>query len=89
MHETAVMKDLMSSIKKLMGENLLVSVKSVKVRIGALSPFSAEHFREYFYEAAAGSPVEQARLIVEASDDIAAADAQAVILDEIEGECAN
>ncbi|HET9240120.1 MAG TPA: hydrogenase/urease maturation nickel metallochaperone HypA [Oligoflexus sp.] len=88
MHESGVMKDMMASIQKLRADNRLMKVTRITVRIGALSPFSVDHFREHFFEAAAGSPIEQATLVVETSDDIGADDAQSIVLEEIEGECA-
>lgn len=88
MHESGVITDIMASIQKLRADNRLINVTRIKIRIGALSLFSEDHFREHFFEAAAGSPIEQAALIVETSDDIGADDAQSIVLEEIEGECA-
>jgi hydrogenase nickel incorporation protein HypA/HybF len=89
MHESGVIKDMMTAIQKLMTENRLSNVTRIKVRIGALSPFSADHFCEHFDEAAAGTPLEQAALVVETADDIGADDALSIVLEEIEGECAD
>lgn len=89
MHESGVIKEMMAAIKKFMVENKLTSVKRIKVRIGALSSFSPDHFREHFDEAVAGSPIEQAALILETADDIGADDALSIVLEEIEGECAD
>jgi hydrogenase nickel incorporation protein HypA/HybF len=86
MHESAVMKDLLASIHKLIREHQLVQVNLVRIKLGALTLFSEDHFREHFHEAAAGGPIERARLVIETSDDIGAADAQSIVLDTIEGE---
>jgi hydrogenase nickel incorporation protein HypA/HybF len=80
---------MMASIQKIMADNSFVSVRRIKVKIGALSPFSADHFREHFDEAVAGSPIEQAVLVVETADDIGADDALSIVVEEIEGECAD
>jgi hydrogenase nickel incorporation protein HypA/HybF len=88
MHESGLMKDMMASIQKIISENRLVTVTRIKIRIGALSPFSADHFREHYDEAVAGSPIEHAALILETADDIGADDALSIVLEEIEGECA-
>jgi hydrogenase nickel incorporation protein HypA/HybF len=88
MHESGLMKDMMASIQKIMSENRLMTVTRIKIRIGALSPFSVDHFREHYDEAVAGSPIEHAELILETADDIGADDALSIVLEEIEGECA-
>lgn len=88
MHESAFMKDMLASIQKLMTANRLTTITRVRVRIGALNAISAAHFREHFDEAVLGTPIEKAKLSVETSDDIGAADAQSIVLEEIEGECA-
>lgn len=88
MHESGMMKDMMASIERIISENRLVTVTRIKIRIGALSPFSADHFREHYDEAVAGSPIEHAALFLETADDIGADDALSIVLEEIEGECA-
>lgn len=89
MHESGVIKEMMASIQKLMADNRLTKLTRIKVRIGALNPCSAEHFREHFDEAAAGTPIKQAALVVDSADDIGADDALSIVLEEIEGECAD
>jgi hydrogenase nickel incorporation protein HypA/HybF len=61
------------------------AVSSVHVRMGALCPFSEDHLREHFVQAAIGTSVEHANLVVEQAAeplDCSAldADAQHVIL---------
>ena len=88
MHEASLMKGLMAQIEKLAAENKATRVTGVKVNLGALSHFTAEHFREHFEAAALGTKAALATLDVTLSEDIQAPDAQNVILESIEFEIA-
>lgn len=89
MHEASIMKDLMGMIDRLIVDHQFTKVKKVKVKLGALSHFSPEHFQEHFYQAAAGTLAEESDLEIEQGMDRTCADAQSVVLEEIEGECAD
>lgn len=84
MHEQSLMKDLMSKIKTIAGEQSADRVAAVTVRLGALSHISADHFKEHFIEAARGTSAEGARLNVIVLEDINDPLAQEIILDSIE-----
>ena len=90
MHETGIARSLIREAEKVArryGEYAPHgwAVSSVRVRMGALCPFSEDHLREHFAQAAIGTAVEHANLVVEHSaeplDSSALdADAQHVIL---------
>ncbi|MEK9629473.1 MAG: hydrogenase maturation nickel metallochaperone HypA, partial [Nitrospinota bacterium] len=56
----------------------------IKVKLGALSHISADHFKEHFDISAKGSLAEHARLDVEVLEDINDPRAQEIILEHIE-----
>jgi hydrogenase nickel incorporation protein HypA/HybF len=59
-------------------------VTRVRVRLGALSHFTPDHFREHFADAAAGTLVEGAEVEAELASDPAAPDAQGVLVETVE-----
>ena len=83
MHEYSLLKDLMNKIQSLARENNAESVTEVKVRLGALSHISADHFREHFKEAAGGTVAENARLEIEQLTDETDPRAQNIMLESI------
>jgi hydrogenase nickel incorporation protein HypA/HybF len=58
------------------------------VRLGALSHFTPEHFREHFEDAARGTRAEGAEIQAELSVDPAEPGAQGVLLETVELELA-
>lgn len=84
MHEMSLMNNLMSQIEVLAKQNNAKTVSGVKIRLGALSHFSKEHFRQHFDIAAKGSMAEGARLDIELLRDESDPLAYDIILDEIE-----
>lgn len=83
MHEMSLMSDLMRRVESVARQNG-GRVARVKVVLGALCNCSADHFREHFVHAAAGTLAEAAALDIEVSDDPAHPHAQDVRLDSIE-----
>ncbi len=69
MHEASLMRDLMRRIDLVARQEGVARVTAVRVRLGALSHFSAAHFKEHFAAAAAGGPAAGAHLTVTASED--------------------
>jgi Zn finger protein HypA/HybF involved in hydrogenase expression len=69
MHESGLVRSLLREIESVarqddsMGSEVVV--RSVRLRMGALSPFSEGHLREHFIHEAKGTIVEGATLIVE------------------------
>jgi len=62
MHEFSLINDLMRKIDAIAREQGARRVVGVKVRVGALSHFSPDHFREHFEAAAIGTIAETAML---------------------------
>ena len=84
MHETSLMNNLMRQIKLLATENDAKRVSGIKVKLGALTHFSKDHFKEHFEIAAKGSIAEGADLEVELLSDENDPNAQDIFLDEME-----
>ena len=80
MHEMSLMNDLLKKIETIARENDVDKVMGVKVRLGALSHISADHFREHFIEGTKGTLAEGAELEVEVSEDIDDPHAQDILL---------
>ena len=55
MHEQALMRDVIGRIVDLAETEGASSVTKVSVRLGALSHFTPEHFREHYVDAARGT----------------------------------
>jgi hydrogenase nickel incorporation protein HypA/HybF len=54
------MRDLMRKIEQVAAEGGAARVTAINVRLGALSHFTPEHFREHFEDAARGTVAEGA-----------------------------
>jgi hydrogenase nickel incorporation protein HypA/HybF len=80
MHETGIVRDLVHRLEHAAREAGAVRVSGVDIWLGALSQFSAGHFREHFDEAAHGSLAEGAIVRIEASTDALHPQAQHVML---------
>lgn len=80
------MTSLLRRIEALAAEAGASRVLSVKVRLGALSHMSPDHFREHFREASSGGLAERAALDVESSADRSDPDAGGIVLQSIEVE---
>jgi hydrogenase nickel incorporation protein HypA/HybF len=89
MHERAVMQQLLGRIVELAETEHASAVTGVRVRLGALSHFTPEHFREHFEDAARGTPAEGAAVVAVQSSDPTAAEAADVVLENVELEVAN
>lgn len=84
MHEMSLINDLMRKIMRVADEHGARRVIGVKVELGALSHLSADHFREHFEEAAAGTRADGARLEVVAKTDLHDPHAQDILLKSVE-----
>ena len=86
MHEHALMVDLM---RKIEAEALAAGggrVTRIRVRLGALSHFTPEHFREHFEDASRGTLAEGAEVEAELRTDPTEPEAQGVVLESIDVE---
>ena len=71
MHERALMDDLMRKIEEVARADGAARVTRVAVRLGALSHFTPEHFREHFVDASRGTLAEGAEVDAVLDDDLA------------------
>ena len=84
MHERAVMQQLVRRVVEVADEQNAEAVTGIRVRLGALSHFTPEHFREHFVDAARGTPAEGAVVDAVVSTDTTAANADGVVLENVE-----
>ena len=86
MHEQALMKDVVRDIEEVARAGDAVRVTRVGVRLGALSHFTAEHFREHFVDASRNTIAEGAEVDAVVEEDITDPRARDVVLESIEVE---
>ena len=84
MHEKALMDDLMRKITAQAQAEGAVRVTKIRVRLGALSHFTALHFREHFEDASRGTLAEGAEVEAELRTDPTESEAQGVVLESID-----
>jgi hydrogenase nickel incorporation protein HypA/HybF len=80
------MNDVMRKIQDVALESDVERVTRVRVRLGALSHFTPEHFREHFEEASRGTIAEGAEVDAVANGDIADEHASDVVIESVEVE---
>lgn len=81
MHESSLIPDLIAKITALASENGAHKVTEIHVTIGALTGMDADHLRDHFVTAAAGTAAEGAQLHCRVSDDPLST---AIILESLE-----
>ena len=86
MHERKLMDDLMRKIEAEAHAANAQRVTRVRVRLGALSHFTEQHFHEHFEHAARGGPAAGAEVEIELGSDPTEPGAQGVVLESIEVE---
>lgn len=84
MHEKHLTEDLVRRLEALAAEEGGSQVTRIRVRLGALSHFTPEHFREHFVEAAVGTVADGAAVEAELDPDPTAPGAQGVVLETAE-----
>ena len=84
MHEFSLMADLLRKIQQLAKDAKADKVTGVKVKLGALSHITPDHFREHFEAAIVGTIAEGATLDVEQSDDQKDPNAQDILLESVD-----
>jgi hydrogenase nickel incorporation protein HypA/HybF len=85
-HEKRLMDDLIEKIEVEARAEQARRVTRVRVRLGALSHFTEEHFREHFVDAARGGISEGAEVETELRTDPTEPEAQGVVLESIDVE---
>ena len=86
MHEMSLMRSLMRQLEGLADQEGASTITAVRLRLGALSHFSPEHFREHFAQVAPGTRAAGATLEISTSDDIHDPLAQDVVIESLEVE---
>lgn len=84
MHEKAVMDDLVREIVSVARAEGAHRVTRVRVRLGVLSHFTPERFREHFEDATRGTLAEGATVEAEVAADPTEGGAQAVLLESLD-----
>ena len=84
MHERALIEDLVRKVEQIAHENDGVRVVRISVRLGALSHFTPEHFREHFADATRGTLAEGAAVDAVADEDVNDPNAAGVVLESVE-----
>ena len=86
MHERALMDDVMRKVDAVAQENGAIRVTRIGVRLGVLSHFTPEHFREHFADASRGTLAEGAAVDAVLEEDIESPRATGVVLESLEVE---
>ena len=86
MHERALMRDLLEEIERVARSERARRVLRVEVRLGALSHFTEDHFREPFEDASRGTVAENAIVVATVARDVSEPDAAGVVLESVEVE---
>jgi hydrogenase nickel incorporation protein HypA/HybF len=84
MHETGIVRDMVRRLEAVARDAGATRVSGVAVRLGALSQFSPEHFREHFDEEVRGTVAEGAALRIQTSGDVTDPSAQDVMMESID-----
>jgi hydrogenase nickel incorporation protein HypA/HybF len=85
-HERALMRDVMRKIEEVAAGQGATRVSRVSVRLGALSHFTPEHFREHFVDASRGTIAEGADVDAVVDDQIDDDRASNVVVESVEVE---
>jgi hydrogenase nickel incorporation protein HypA/HybF len=85
-HERALIAGLIGTVEEVAAANAAPRVTRVSVRLGALSHFTVDHFREHFADAARGTVAEGAAVDAVQDDDITDPRASDVVLESVEVE---
>ena len=78
------MRDLVGRVVDVAAAERASAVTRIRVRLGALSHFTPEHFREHFEDASRGTPAEGATVEALLSPDTNTAEAAGVVLESVE-----
>jgi len=84
MHEMTLLRDVVQKIHQVARVNRAERVTKVTLKLGALAHISADHLREHFEEAVAGSMIEDAELVIIEPGDPEDPNAQEIILQDVE-----
>jgi len=85
-HERALMLDVVRKLEEVARTNGATRVTRVRVRLGALSHFTPEHFREHFADASLGTIAAGAAVDAVLDADVSAPGARDVLVESVEVE---
>jgi hydrogenase nickel incorporation protein HypA/HybF len=83
-HERALMDDLVRKVLAVAEAEDASGVTRIRVRLGALSHFTPEHFREHWEDASRGTPAEGAEVEAHMDEELTGDAAQGVVLESVE-----
>lgn len=86
MHEHSLIVNLINKVESIARDNGARKVTGIKIKLGALSHTSPEHFREHFEPLATGTVADGAKLDFIVSRDTDDPYAQDIMIDSIEVE---
>ena len=86
MHEKHLTEDLVRELERIAATEGGGRVTRIRVRLGALSHFTPEHFREHFEDATRGTVPEGAIVEAVVEDDISSPRARDVVVTAVEVE---
>ncbi len=84
MHERALMEDVVRKVLAVAETEGAGSVARIRVRLGALSHFTPEHFVEHWVDASRGTIAEGAAVDATMDGDLSGEAAQGVVLEAVE-----
>jgi hydrogenase nickel incorporation protein HypA/HybF len=80
MHEMGIVRDLVRKLEEAARDAGATRISGAVVWLGALTHFSAEHFRQHFAEETRGTLAQGAALEIEISQDVGHPHAQDVMM---------
>jgi hydrogenase nickel incorporation protein HypA/HybF len=83
-HERALMEDLVRKVAAVAEAEDAESVTRIRVRLGALSHFTPEHFVEHWLDASRGTIAEGAEVDAVLDEDLDGEAAQGVVLETVD-----
>jgi hydrogenase nickel incorporation protein HypA/HybF len=83
-HEHALIADVLRKVEEIACAEGATRITRVGVRLGALSHFTPDHFREHFADAALGTAAEGAEIDAVPDEDLTAPRARDVVLESVE-----
>jgi len=83
-HERALMDDLVRKVLSVAEGEHATSVVRIRVRLGALSHFTPEHFREHWLDATRGTLAEASEVDATVGESLTGDAAHGVVLESVE-----
>jgi len=83
-HERALIEDLVAKVLDVAAAERATAVTRIRVRLGALSHFTPQHFVEHWEDASHGTAAEGATVDARMDDDLTGSAAQGVVLESVE-----